>query len=118
MHTTIRLFIVFLFVLPFATYSQSQDDYLIQTLYAKSGLQEFLEQIPVSIKASLELLDVFDQGLMAEGVKDVYPKEWISHIREQISGIREQALEAFAPQALKKPIIEEIKEKLSRDEIN
>ncbi len=85
---------------PFLAYAQNQNEALVRELYAKSGMEKQLEQVPLMIQAG------FDQAALED-----------DHIRQLpgnlISTMKALAKDAFAARGLRETMLSELKEKLT-----
>jgi len=96
--------IVLLFLAPVIAYPQNQERALIQELYAKSGLEKQIAQIPALMQAS------FDQATAED-------PNWKSIPEDLRLAMRALAEEAFIPDKLKATVLTELKEKLTDQDI-
>ena len=104
MRTKAWLGTIFLSLLLIIACGQNQNDALLQELYVKSGMEKQMEQFPLVIQAG------FDQAALQDNRLQRLPKNLTS-------AIRALALEAFAPESLKKAVVAELKEKLTVQDI-
>lgn len=96
--------LIFLLGGSLAVQAQTASDALIQQLYAKSGLQKQVQQIPGSVEQA------FDQRLAASGSA----RRLDSHL---VSALKKSLQLVFVPAAMKKAILAEFRAGLSRDDI-
>ncbi len=100
--TITRIGTILLALLPILGSAQNQHEALVQELYVKSGLAKQLQQVPLLIQASLDQpLDDFGQKL---------PESLISTMKALVPW-------AFALENLKKPVLQELREKLITPDI-
>jgi len=93
-----------LLLVPFSADAQSSQDNLINELYVKSGLEIQGQQIPGSIEAG------FDQAVLQD--------PYLSRLqRSTIVNMREMIQDSFAPELLKKTIIQEIEANMNAETI-
>jgi hypothetical protein len=91
-------------LLPIISYAQDQHDALVQELYLKSGLEKQIEQVPLLIQASFNRTAPGDERVQQ------LPKNLAAAMKASVQ-------EAFAPQSLKKAMLQELREKLTVQEI-
>ncbi|MHC1728869.1 MAG: DUF2059 domain-containing protein [Syntrophobacteraceae bacterium] len=92
------------FLVPMVVCAQTSDDALVRELYAKSGMEKQLRDLPLVIQAALE----------REAREDDDVQKLPANVR---SAIQESAKKAFSPESMKKSILPELREKLTDREI-
>ncbi len=104
MRSKIYLLAILLSLLPIISYAQNLDDSIILELYAKSGIEKELAQLPSLIQA------LFDRSLAEDDQAKGLPKDVLSAARAAVP-------EAFAPEKLKEAMLAELTEKLTAQDI-
>jgi hypothetical protein len=97
------LAIVFV-VLPGTTTARDSKEGLLQDLYGKSGLEKQIVQLPMVVQAG------FDQAAETDDRLKAMPRNVVGEIRASIRTV-------FAPENIKKAILDECREKLSIDDM-
>lgn len=100
---TLQWAIVF-FVLPVFSVAQDNKEALIQDLYGKSGLEKQMGQLPMVIQIG------FDQAAEMDDHLKATPRNVIGEIRASVE-------KAFAPETIKRTILDEWRKKLSIEDL-
>ncbi len=104
MRSKFCLWAILLSLLPVISYAQNQNNSQVLELYAKSGMEKQLRQLPSLIQT------LFDQSVAQDEQARKLPKEVLSAMRASVP-------EAFAPEKLKEAMLGELTEKLPAQDI-
>jgi len=104
MRLKILLLVVVFFVLPATAIAQDSKEALLQDLYGKSGLEKQIVQLPMVIQVG------FDQAVAGNDRLKAMPRNVIGEIRASIRTV-------FAPENIKRTILDECREKLDVDDL-
>jgi uncharacterized membrane protein YccC len=91
-------------LLPVIAYAQNQDNSHVQELYAKSGIEKELQQLPSAIQV------IFDQSVRQDDDARKLPREVLSAMRASLP-------QAFATAGLKETMLSELAAKLTAQDI-